>query len=184
MGYAELSAADARRTPALLLSKADLALYEVKLRGKRGCLAYSEDLQPRVRTRLGFALQDISQHLPGAFLIYKADRVNDELLFANQEMVRFAGCTDLEDLLAFTDHSFRNLIHPDEREAVEQSIWAQQDAQQDGTNDYVSFRLVKKDGTYRSVLDHGRLIHNRHYGDIFYVLFMDSDFIRERYQKQ
>ena len=184
VGYAELSAADARRTPALLLSKADLALYEVKLRGKRGCLAYSEDLQLRVRTHLGFALQDISQHLPGAFLIYKADRVNDELLFANQEMVRFAGCTDLEDLLAFTDHSFRNLIHPDEREAVERSIWAQQDAQQDGTNDYVSFRLVKKDGTYRSVLDHGRLIHNRHYGDIFYVLFMDSDFIRERYQKQ
>ena len=178
------SAADAGRTPALLLSKADLALYEVKLRGKRGCLAYSEDLQLRVRTHLGFALQDISQHLPGAFLIYKADRVNDELLFANQEMVRFAGCTDLEDLLAFTDHSFRNLIHPDERKAVEQSIWAQQDAQQDGTNDYVSFRLVKKDGTYRSVLDHGRLIHNRHYGDIFYVLFMDSDFIRERYQKQ
>ena len=148
VGYAELSAADARRTPALLLSKADLALYEVKLRGKRGCLAYSEDLQLRVRTHLGFALQDISQHLPGAFLIYKADRVNDELLFANQEMVRFAGCTDLEDLLAFTDHSFRNLIHPDEREAVERSIWAQQDAQQDGTNDYVSFRLVKKDGTY------------------------------------
>ena len=184
VGYAELSAADARRTPALLLSKADLALYEVKLRGKRGCLAYSEDLQLRVRTHLGFALQDIPQHLPGAFLIYKADRVNDELLFANQEMVRFAGCTDLEDLLAFTDHSFRNLIHPDEREAVERSIWAQQDAQQDGTNDYVSFRLVKKDGTYRSVLDHGRLIHNRHYGDIFYVLFMDSDFIRERYQKQ
>ena len=184
VGYAELSAADARRTPALLLSKADLALYEVKLRGKRGCLAYSEDLQLRVRTHLGFALQDISQHLPGAFLIYKADRVNDELLFANQEMVRFAGCTDLEDLLAFTDHSFRNLIHPDEREAVERSIWAQQDAQQDGTNDYVSFRLVKKDGTYRSVLDHGRLIHSRYYGDIFYVLFMDSDFIRERYQKQ
>ena len=182
VGYAELSAADAGRTPALLLSKADLALYEVKLRGKRGCLAYSEDLQLRVRTHLGFALQDISQHLPGAFLIYKADRVNDELLFANQEMVRFAGCTDLEDLLAFTDHSFRNLIHPDEREAVEQSIWAQQDAQQDGTNDYVSFRLVKKDGTYRPVLDHGRLIHNQHYGDIFYVLFMDSDFIRERYQ--
>lgn len=182
VGYAELSAADAGRTPALLLSKADLALYEVKLRGKRGCLAYSEDLQLRVRTHLGFALQDISQHLPGAFLIYKADRVNDELLFANQEMVRFVGCTDLEDLLAFTDHSFRNLIHPDEREAVEQSIWAQQDARQDGTNDYVSFRLVKKDGTYRPVLDHGRLIHNRHYGDIFYVLLMDSDFIRERYQ--
>ena len=34
VGYAELSAADARRTPALLLSKADLALYEVKSPGQ------------------------------------------------------------------------------------------------------------------------------------------------------
>ena len=183
VGYAELSSADAGRTPALLLSEADLALYEVKLRGKRGCLAYHKDLRPHVRTHLGFALHDISQHLPGAFLIYKADRANDELLFANQEMIRFVGCADLEDFLAFTGSRFRNLIHPDEREAVERSIWAQQDAHRDGSNDYVSFRLRTKDGIRRQVLDHGRLVHNRYYGDIFYVMLMDSGFIREHYEK-
>lgn len=183
VGYAELSADDADRTPALLLSEADLALYEVKLRGKRSCLAYHKDLRPHDRTHLGFALQDISQHLPGAFLIYKADRTNDELLFANQEMVRFAGCTDLEDFLAFTDRRFRNLIHPDERETVEQSIWAQQNAHWDGSNDYVSFRLRTKGGAFRPVLDHGRLVHNRYYGNVFYVMLMDSDFIQEHYEK-
>lgn len=181
VGYAELSADDADRTPALLLSEADQALYEVKLQGKRGCLAYTEALRPHVRTHLGFALHDISQHLPGAFLIYQADPHNDKLLFANQEMVRFAGCTDLEDLLAFTQGRFRNLIHPDERATVEQSIWAQQKTHRDGSNDYVSFRLVRKDGTCRSVLDHGRLIHNRYYGDIFYVLLMDREFLCSHY---
>ena len=113
-----------------------------------------------------------------------------EELHVNPEFVTYAlddEETSRVDLDAETGQALVIVDCPfveDEREAVERSIWAQQDAQQDGTNDYVSFRLVKKDGTYRSVLDHGRLIHNRHYGDIFYVLFMDSDFIRERYQKQ
>lgn len=182
VGYAGLSADAAKNSPALLLSEADLALYEVKLQGKRGCLAYSKDLQPHTRTHLGFALQDISQHLPGAFLIYRADKANDELLFANREMVHFAGCTDFEDFLAFTGGHFRNLIHPDEREAIEQSIWLQQDSGRYQGNDYLTFRMRTKSGTYRPVLDHGRLIPNRYYGNVFYVLIMDSDFIQTYYK--
>lgn len=66
-----------------LLQDADRALYEVKMQGKHGCLPYQEDLETRKRSRLGFALRDISRHLPGAFLIYKADPENDRILFAN-----------------------------------------------------------------------------------------------------
>lgn len=58
---------------------ADAALYEVKLHGKNGCMAYREGLQSGVRKQLGFALKDISEHLPGAFIIYRADKENDEL---------------------------------------------------------------------------------------------------------
>ena len=152
-------------------------------RSLTGCMANREDLQAQKRSQLGVALHDISEHLPGAVRIYKADKADDELLFANQEMIRFAGCTDFEDFLAFTGRRFRTLIHPDERAAVEESIWAQLDAHQDGSNDYVSFRLATKDGTYRHVLDHGRLIPNRHYGNVFYVMIMDSEFIRSHYEK-
>ena len=52
---------------------ADAALYEVKLHGKNGCMAYREGLHSRSRKQLGFALKDISEHLPGAFIIYIAD---------------------------------------------------------------------------------------------------------------
>ena len=63
----------------VLMHCADAALYEVKLRGKQGCAAYKD----------GF--MDVSENLPGAFLIYKADPDDDELLFANHEMLHLCG---------------------------------------------------------------------------------------------
>lgn len=59
---------------------ADTALYEVKLRGKNGCMAYKNGLRMEIRTQLGFALKDVSENLPGAFIIYKADKNDDEIL--------------------------------------------------------------------------------------------------------
>ena len=47
-----------------ILRYADMALYEVKLRGKHGCLAYRTDFHSSKRTQLGFALTDISNNLP------------------------------------------------------------------------------------------------------------------------
>ena len=77
LGYAEYPTAASNR--AQLMRCADAALYEVKLHGKNGCMAYKEGLQSGVRKQLGFALKDISEHLPGAFIIYRADKGNDEL---------------------------------------------------------------------------------------------------------
>ena len=48
-------------------------------------MAYREGLRSGVRKQLGFAFKDISEHLPGAFIIYRADKDDDELLYANQE---------------------------------------------------------------------------------------------------
>ena len=166
-----------------LFSKADMALYEVKLNGKHGCLEYSEKLMSHKRSQLGFALNEVSEHLPGAFLIYRADSTGktDEILFANNEMIKFVGCDDLEDFLKFTHHSFGNLIRPDERENVEKSIWKQINERSDGSNDYVQFHLATKSGVYKPVLDHGRIVDNAYYGRVFYVLMMDSEFIKSHY---
>lgn len=81
---------------------ADTALYEVKLRGKNGCMAYKNGLRKDIRTQLGFALKDVSENLPGAFIIYKADKNDDEILFANREFIRFAGCKNMDELLVYT----------------------------------------------------------------------------------
>ena len=166
-----------------LMRCADMALYEVKLHGKHSCCAYEGNYKVQNRSQLGFALQDVSRNLPGAFLIYIADKTNDRILFANQELIEFAGCKDFDEFLAYTDQRFRNLIHPEEQDAVETSIWKQIDSEKSGNNDYVKFRFAKKDGTYRPVFDHGRIVKSRYYGNVFYVLIMDCALIDSYYDK-
>lgn len=162
-----------------LMRCADAALYEVKLRGKNGCLAYHAGIRLGNRTRLGFALKDVSENLPGAFIIYKADKKDDEILFANREFTRLAGCKSMNDLLRYTQGSFRNLIHEDERNDVEQSIWQQVEGGH--SNDYIHFHMKKQDGTYLQVLDHGRIVQNGRYGKVFYVLIMDCKSMKRHY---
>ena len=181
LGYAEYPADSPEVSE--LLGNADVALYEVKLQGKNSCLSYSHEFKKQKRSSLGFALRDISRNLPGAFLIYIADREDDRILFANCEMIEFAGCKNLDDFLSYTDSHFRSLIRPDEQEAVEKSIWDQIDAKASDNNDYVQFHFAKKDGTYHPVLDHGRIVENTYYGKVFYVLIMDCALIETHYDR-
>lgn len=167
--------------PSVLLKNADIALYEVKLRGKHSCLPYRQGFHSPKRHRLGFALRDISQNLPGAFLIYKADPQDDHILYANQELIRYAGCKDMDEFLTYSGHSFRGLIRPDEQALVEKSIWDQIHSKANGTNDYVQFHFVKKDGSCHPVLDHGRIVENTYFGTIFYVLIMDCALLDTHY---
>ncbi len=167
-----------------LIRCADMALYAVKLHGKHNCSRYRGDYKIQHRSQLGFALQDVSKNLPGAFLIYIADPENDDILFANHELIELAGCKDFDDFLDYTDRRFRNLIHPDERDSVETSIWEQIDAKTNGNNDYVRFHFAKKDGTYLPVLDHGRIVENRYYGNVFYVLIMDCALVESYYDNK
>lgn len=164
-----------------ILRYADMALYEVKLRGKHGCLAYRTDFHSSKRTQLGFALTDISNNLPGAFFIYRANKEDERILYANQEMIRLTGCTDLDDFLQFTKRKFSNLVHPEDLAQVEESIWHQIDSRMNGYNDYVRYRLAMKDGSYKTVLDYGRIVENEHYGSVFYVLVVDYEFIKSHY---
>ncbi len=182
VGYADYPAN--AKNQAELIGKADIALYEAKLHGKRSYRGYNEsfNIDSNSRKRLGFALSDVSDNLPGAFLIYKADPNDDRILFANDELVKFAGCSDLDDFLGFCDGRFGKLIRPDEQADVENSIWKQINAHSDGSNDYVQFHFATKDGGYKLVLDHGRIVDNEHYGRVFYVLIYDEELIRKRYE--
>mgnify|MGYP002711173220 CR=1 FL=1 len=177
VGYAEYPVhAD---KPLKLMRCADTALYEVKLRGKNGCMAYKNGLRMEIRTQLGFALKDVSENLPGAFLIYKADKTSDEILFANHEFIRLAGCKNMDELLEYTKRSFRNLINEEEREAVENDIWKQVDEGQ--TNGYTHFCMQRADGGCVKVFDHGRIVENGRYGRVFYALITDLEAARQNY---
>ena len=171
LGYAEYPTFASSRSQ--LMRCADAALYEIKLHGKNGCMAYREGLRSGVRKQLGFAFKDISEHLPGAFIIYRADKDDDELLYANHEFLQMTGYKNIDELFSLTRKSFHNLIREDEQQQIETSIWKQIDA--GNNNDYIHFHLRKADGTYLSVLDHGRIVDSQQYGRVFYVLFMDRE---------
>ena len=47
-----------------LMRCADMALYEVKMRGKNGCMAYREGERIKSRAKLGFAVKDIIDNMP------------------------------------------------------------------------------------------------------------------------
>ena len=177
LGYAEYPTFASSRSQ--LMRCADAALYEIKLHGKNGCMAYREGLRSGVRKQLGFAFKDISEHLPGAFIIYRADKDDDELLYANHEFLQMTGYKTIDNLFSLTNKSFHNLIREDEQQQIEASIWKQIDA--GNNNDYIHFHLRKADGTYLSVLDHGRIVDSQQYGRVFYVLFMDWEAMHIHY---
>ena len=177
LGYAEYPTFASSRSQ--LMRCADAALYEIKLHGKNGCMAYREGLRSGVRKQLGFAFKDISEHLPGAFIIYRADKDDDELLYANHEFLQMTGYKTIDELFSLTRKSFHNLIREDEQQQIETSIWKQIDA--GNNNDYIHFHLRKADGTYLSVLDHGRIVESQQYGRVFYVLFMDWEAMHIHY---
>lgn len=154
-----------------LMRCADMALYEVKMRGKNGCMAYREGKHVKSRAKLGFAVKDIIDNMPGAFIVYRGDKENDEILLANNELLRLTGCKNMDELLAYTGKSFRNLIRRDEQENCQKSIWSQIDGGH--SNDYIFFHMKKADGTYILVLDHGRIVDSVHNGRVFYVMIMD-----------
>ena len=171
MGYVEYPTQAS--THVLLMRYADAALYEVKLHGKNGCKAY-EDGFNAIRTQLGFRLNDISTNLPSAFIIYRADPTDDELLYANREMLRLTGCDDIQSFFDYTKRSFRNLVAPSKQDSVQTSVWAQVNADCADIDAYVRFSLVRHNGSLVEVLGHGRIVEHSSYGRLFYVLIEDE----------
>ncbi|WP_373210127.1 diguanylate cyclase domain-containing protein [Holdemanella biformis] len=180
LGYAEYPNNAIERSQ--LMRCADAALYEVKLHGKNGCKAYQEGFQSGVRKQLGFVLNDISENLPGAFIIYRADKEDDEIFYANKEFLDMAGYENLDALFNDTKKSFRNLICEDQQKMVETSIWNQ--IESGSKNDYIHYQLRRQDGTYIPVLDQGRIVETERFGRVFYVLFMDWQAMQSHYSEK
>ena len=177
MGYAVYSADRADgKAPLDVLRDADTALYTVKLHGKNGCRRYAPGMTVARRVQMGFSLRDVVFNLHASVLIYDAE--GEDILFANEELIALFECDDLDDFLHYTKHSFRGIVHPDDYERVNTSIWQQIYActkRRDRENDAVNYRIVTKSGRVRWVIDRGRLVQSERYGRIFYVILIPDE---------
>ena len=116
-------------------------------------------------------LQQFGEHMPGGFIISKADEPWT-LLYANKAVCALYGCDNLEEFKAFSGFSLRGMVHPDDYDDVAANI-----KRQFGKNrvemDYVEFRVIRRDGQVRWVDDYSHYVESETYGGLLYVFMTD-----------
>lgn len=124
----------------------------------------------------------LMDQMPGGFFIYHADE-DEKLIYANRALLRIFNCDTMKEFQELTGNSFRGIVHPEDLEEVEKSIW-EQIAQSHHDLDYVEYRIVQKGGAVRWVEDYGHFIHSETCGDIFYVFVGDATEKKERQEAE
>lgn len=124
----------------------------------------SEELLP--------SIEEMANEIPGGFFIYKAHG-QQELLYANDAMVRIFGCDSMEEFQELVGNSFQGIVHPEDYGKIETNIWKQITASANDL-DYVEYRILRKDGSVRWVDDYGHFRKTETYGDVFYVFMEDA----------
>lgn len=124
-------------------------------------------------------LEKISVNMPGALLVYK-DNAEEEIIFASEEIARIFECDSPQDFMRFTGGSFATVVYPEDIEEVNEIIKSQIKAS--NGYDYVTYRIITKNGTIKKIEDWGKLVYDSELGDLFYVYLNDMD-IREKLLK-
>ena len=151
-----------------LMINADEALYAAKADGKNNVKHYKPSMSDIKRTQLGFNLSSFLKGIPGALLVYKA--ADDEhLLYANEDMFKLAECKDFSELLEYTGGSFKNMVHKEDLDRVETS-----EVKKINQDNFIEYRILTKTGTYITVQDMSRLVHDDNYGSIFFVYLREK----------
>lgn len=120
-------------------------------------------------------LEKLSAFMPGAMIVYKNNEAED-IIFASDEIARIFECDSVNDFMKFTGGSFATIVYPEDIEEVEQIIRKQ--IASTGGFDYVTYRIITKNGNIKKIEDWGHFVHDEELGDIFYVYLHDMD-IRE-----
>lgn len=118
------------------------------------------------------AIEQITDGMPAGFFIYHADG-DEELIYVNQALINIFGCSSKEEFTEYIGGTFRSLVHPEDLQNVEESIYNQISMSSKGV-DYVEYRIIRKDGATRWIRDYGRFVHTSLYGDVFYVFVEDA----------
>ena len=114
-------------------------------------------------------VEEIGRQMPGGFFIYKAEQP-EELIYANHTVVEIFGCSSLEEFKELTGYTFKGIVHPDDYDKTNESIYQQ--IVDDGM-DYVEYRIIRKDGEVRWIDDYGHYTETEKYGGVFYVFISD-----------
>ena len=111
--------------------------------------------------------------LPGGFFIYENGN-GDEILFAEENVIKLYGCETFEEFKEFTHNSFEGMVHPEDYAKIQNQIKAQT-LFGEKRHDYVRYRIITKQGDVKYVEDFGHLMHGASGMSFFYVFIVDVD---------
>ena len=115
-------------------------------------------------------IEKISANMPGALLVYKASE-GENIIYASDEIARIFECETIEEFMKFTGGSFATIVYPEDIEEIEAIINKQVQA----TNgyDYITYRIITKNGNIKKIEDWGHFVHDEELGDLYYVYLHD-----------
>lgn len=107
------------------------------------------------------------------FFVYQAE--SEKVTYANPAVIKMFGCDSLEDFIAHIGGSFKGMVHPDDYKRIQWEI-NDQVGESDRKMDYITYRIVRKDGGIRWVDDCGHLVVTsvNEEDKLFYVLLSDA----------
>lgn len=109
---------------------------------------------------------------PGGFFTYTADE-EQKLLVVDRAIASIFRCESVEEFREYVGNSFIGMVHPDDRERIENEIGEQINSTE-WKMDYIKYRILRKDGTIGYISDFGHLEEGQ--GDekaIFQVFLLD-----------
>lgn len=116
--------------------------------------------------------------IPGGFFIYRDDG-DERIVYANKGLLHIFQCDSWEQFQEVTGGTFRGLVHPEDLDAVEESI-KQQIGKSSQDLDYVEYRITRRDGSVAWIEDYGHLVRGGAAGNFFYVFLGDATEKQER----
>lgn len=155
-----------------LLTKADAALYAVKLAGKAGFGKYTPEAEKHLRLQLGFSARDILDNVPYAMLVSRADPHGD-LLFASNELTQLLGYTGLYDLMRSTGGTYAGIVHPGDRASVKDNLERRDETatrQPTDARERFAFRALTKEGDCLHMQAIARFVNIEEAGRVLYTL--------------
>lgn len=121
--------------------------------------------------RLLSMIEQFGEHIPGGFLIYRADE-SEELLYANKAVCDIFGCENLQDFKAFTGFTFGGMVHPEDHRKASDAKRENASLRRPG-RDSVEYRIIRKDGATRWIDDYSHYMEADAYHGLYYVFITD-----------
>lgn len=135
-----------------------------------------------VKMETAMKMISFMDEMPGGFLIYHAEH-DEKIIYANKALLRIFQCSSIQEFQKLTGNSFRGIVHPEDLDRVETSIW-EQIAASKYDFDYVEYRIIRKDGTIGWIEDYGHFVKTDAVGGIFYVFIGDATQKHHRQQME